>query len=213
MWWNLLQRGSQCWLHVGNCFFDLMFIAFVIIIKLNSLTQRTLPLCLTVNWNAFVQLIDNLSLPTCEKKRLLLFSSSAVSTLCDPQGLQHARLTCPSPAPRACSKSWPWVGDVIQPSRPLSSPSPPAFNLSQHQGLLKWVSSSHQVAKASASASILPINIQGWFPLRLTGLISLQSKRFSRVFSNTTVQKHQFFSTPPSLWSNSHIHTWLQEKL
>ena len=62
------------------------------------------------------------------------------------------------------------------------------------------------------SASVLPMNIQGWFPLELTGLISLQSKRLSRVFFNTTVQKHQFFSTQPSLWSNFHIHTWLLEK-
>ena len=63
-----------------------------------------------------------------------------------------------------------------------------------------------------ASASVLSMNIQGWFPLGLTGLISLLSKGLSRVFSNTTVQKHQFFSTQPSLWSNFHIHTWLLEK-
>ena len=82
-----------------------------------------------------------------------------------------------------------WIGDAIPPSHPLSSPSPPAFNLSQHQGLFKWVSSSHQVAKVlvSASASVLPKNIQDWFPLRWTGWISLQSK-VSRVFSNTTFQ-------------------------
>ena len=61
-------------------------------------------------------------------------------------------------------------------------------------------------------SSILPMNIQDWFPLGLTGLISLQSKGLSRVFSNTTVQKHQFFCAQPSLWSNSHIHTWLLEK-
>ena len=89
-----------------------------------------------------------------------------------------------------------WVSDAIQPSHSLSSPSLPTFNLSQHQGLLQWVSSSHQVAKVlgvSASASVLPMNIQDWFPLGWTGWISFQSKRFSRVFSNTTVQKHQFF--------------------
>ena len=63
---------------------------------------------------------------------------------------------------------------------------------------------------ASASALVLPMNIQDWFPLGLTGLISLQSKRFSRVFSNITVQKHQFFGAQPSLWSNFHIHTWLK---
>ena len=65
---------------------------------------------------------------------------------------------------------------------------------------------------ASASASVLPMNIQDWFPLELTGLISLLSMGLSRVFSNTTLQKHQFFSAEPSLWSNSHIHTWLLEK-
>ena len=108
-----------------------------------------------------------------------------------------------------------WVSDTIQPSCPLSSPSPPVFNLSLHQGLFQWVSSSHQVAKsieALASASVLLVNIQDWFPLGLTGLISLQSKGLSRVCSSTTVQKHQFFSIQLSLWSNSHIHTWPMEK-
>ena len=91
------------------------------------------------------------------------------------------------------------VGDVIQSSHPLSSPSPSAFNLSQHQGLFQWVSSSHQVARASASKSVLSMNIQDWLPLGLTGLISLQSKGLSRVFSNTTVQKRQFFDAQLSL--------------
>ena len=83
-----------------------------------------------------------------------------------------------------------WVGDASQPSHPLSPASPPAFNLSQHQGLFKWVSSSQQVAKilgVSASSSVLPMNTQNWFPLGWNGLI-LQSKRLSRVFFNTTVQ-------------------------
>ena len=104
-----------------------------------------------------------------------------------------------------------WVGDATQPSHPLLSPSLPAFNLSQHQGLLQWVSSSHQVASIGVSAltSVLPLNIQDWFPLGLIDLISLHSKGLSRVFSNTTVQKHQFFSIKLCSWSNSHIHTWL----
>ena len=104
-----------------------------------------------------------------------------------------------------------WVGDAIQTFCPLLSP-PPAFNLSQHQGLFQWVS---QSIGASASASLLPMssqNIQNLFPLGLTGLISLQSKGLARVFFNTTVQKHQFFTTQLPLWSNSHIHTWLLEK-
>ena len=89
-----------------------------------------------------------------------------------------------------------WVGDSIQPSHPLSSPSPPAFNISQHQGLFKWVSSSHQVARVlmSASTSVLPMNTQDWSPLGWTGWISSQSKGLPRVFSNTTVKKHQIFS-------------------
>ena len=88
-----------------------------------------------------------------------------------------------------------WVSDAIQLSHPLLSPSPPAFKLSQHQGLSQWVSSSHQVARVSASVSVLPMNIQDWFLLEWTGWISLQSKGLSRVFSNTTVQEHQFFVT------------------
>ena len=90
-----------------------------------------------------------------------------------------------------------WVGDAIQPSHPLSPSSPPAVNLSQHQGLFQWVSSSHQVAKIlelQPQHQSFPMNIQDWFPLGLTDLILL-FKGLSRVFSNITVQKHQFFST------------------
>ena len=92
------------------------------------------------------------------------------------------------------------VGDAIQPSHPLSFPFS-AFNLSQHQGLFhfQWDSSSHQVTKVSASASVLPMNVQDWSPLGWTGWISLQSKGLSRVFSNTTVQKNQFFGAQLSL--------------
>ena len=106
------------------------------------------------------------------------------------------------------------VGDGIQPSYPLLSPSPPALNLSRNPGLFQWVSSLHQMPKYwSFSFSISPsINIQDWSPLGWTGWISLQSKGLSRVFSNTTVQKYQFVSTQLSLQSNSHIHTWLLEK-
>ena len=91
-----------------------------------------------------------------------------------------------------------WVSDAIQPSHSLSSPSAPAFNLSQHQGLFQWVSYSHQVATSiGASAPVLPMNIQDWLPLGWTGWISWQSKGLSRVFS--TVQEHQFFSAQLSL--------------
>ena len=106
-----------------------------------------------------------------------------------------------------------WVSDAIQPSHPLSSPSPPAPNPSQHQSfplsqLFAWGGQSIGV---SVLASFLPKKSQGWSS-EWTGWISLQSKGLSRVFSNTTVQKHQFFTAQPSSQSNSHIHIWPQEK-
>ena len=106
------------------------------------------------------------------------------------------------------------VNDAIQPSHPLLSPTPPASNLSPSGSfqMSQFFTSGGQSIGVSASKSVLPMNIQDWFPLVLTGWISLQSKGLSRVFSNTTVQKHQFFSTQLSLWSNSHIHTWPLEK-
>ena len=88
-----------------------------------------------------------------------------------------------------------WVGDAIQPSHPLLPHSPPAFNLSQHQGLFQWASSLHQVNKLFSFIISPPMNIQGRFPLELTSLISLQSEWTSRVFSSITVWKHQFFGT------------------
>jgi len=108
-----------------------------------------------------------------------------------------------------------WVGDAIQSSHPLSSPSPPAFNLSQHKGfcpLSQLFASGGQRIGVSASASVFPTNTQYWFPLGQTGQISLLSKGLSRISSNTTVQKHRFFSAQLSLQSSSHIHTWLLEK-
>ena len=101
-----------------------------------------------------------------------------------------------------------WFSDATQTSHPLSSPSLPTFNPSQHQGLFKWVSSSHQGAKYwSFSFNISPSNEHPrLISFRMDWWISLQSKGFSRVFSNTTVQKHQFFDTQLSLESNSHIH-------
>ena len=147
------------------------------------------------------------------------FSSVAhmCPTLCNPMDCSTSGLPVHHQLLEFTQTHAHWVGDAIQPSYLLSSPSP-AFNLSQHQGLYHWVSSSHLVAKfhqsigVSASASVLPMNIQDWFPLGWTGLISFQSKGLSRVFSNTTVQKHQFFNAQLSLWSNSHVHIWLLEK-
>ena len=105
-----------------------------------------------------------------------------------------------------------WVSDAIQPSHPLLSSSPPDFNLSQHESFPMSRLFTSGGKKIGASASVLPKNNQDWFPFGLTGLISLQSKRLWRVFSNTTVRKHQLFHAQPPLWSNSHICTWLPEK-
>ena len=134
------------------------------------------------------------------ERHVLIFSSvefnhSVVSDFYNPMNCSTPGLPVHHQLPESTQTHVHWVGDAIQPSHPLSSPSSPALNLSQHQGLFKWVSSSHQVAKVgvSASASVLPMNIQGWFPLGWTGWISLQPKGLSRLFSSSTVQKHQFF--------------------
>ena len=144
------------------------------------------------------------------------FSSVTQScpTLCDPMDFSTPGLPVHHQLPEFTQTHVHWVSDAIQPSHPLSSPSP-TFNLSQHQGLLKWVSSLHQVAKElefQLQQSLLPMNTQDWSPLGWTGWISLQFKGLSRLFSNTTVKKHQFFSAQLSLLSNSHVHTWLLEK-
>ena len=130
-----------------------------------------------------------------------------------PHESQLARLPCPSSTPGVYSNNVHQVSDAIQPSHPLSFPSLPSPNRSQHQGLFQWVNSLHEVAKvlSFSLSSVLPMNTHDWFPLGWTGWISLQSKGLSRVF-NTTVQKHQFFGTQLSSQSNSHIHTWPQEK-
>ena len=148
---------------------------------------------------------------------LTLISSVAQSrlTVCDPMDCSRPGLPVHHQLPELAQTHVHRFSDAIQPSHPLSSPSPPAFNLSQLSGLFQWVYSLHQNIQSigdSASALVLPMNSQDWFPLGLTGLISLKSKGLSRVFPNTTVQKHQFFSTLLSLWSTSHIHTWLLEK-
>ena len=142
----------------------------------------------------------------------LLFSCTVLSTSLWSRGLQHASLF-------AISQSLLKLMSImsvmpIQPSCPLLSPSPPAFNLSQHPSfpMSQFFTSGGQSIGVSASASVLPMNIQDLFPLGSTGLISLQSRRLSGVFSNTTVRRHQFFSAPPSLWPNSHILTWLLGK-
>ena len=146
---------------------------------------------------------------------MILSSHSVMSYSLQPHGLQHTRPPRPSPTPRACSNSCPlcrWCHPTTSSSLiPLSFqlqsfPASGAFPMSQ------LFASDGQSIRALASASVLSMNIQDWFPLELTSLISLQSKGLSRVFSTTAVQKHQFFGAQLSSQSNSHIHTWPLEK-
>ena len=143
------------------------------------------------------------------------FSCSVMSDSLWPQESQHASPPCPSPTPGVHSNSCPssqWCHPAISSfvvrfsSCPQSLPASESFPMSQ---LFAWGGQSIGI---SASASFLPKNTQGWSPSECTGWISLQSKGLSRFFSNTTVQKHQFFSNQLSSQSNSHIHTWPQEK-
>ena len=141
--------------------------------------------------------------------------TQSFSTVCDPMNcstpgfpvlhylLELAQTQC-------LSSRWchPTISSSVAPfsSCPQSFPASGSFPISQ------LFSTGGQSTGASASASVLPKNIQDWFPLGLTGFISLQTERLSRVFSSTTIRKHQFFSAQPSLWSNSHICTWLLEE-
>ena len=143
------------------------------------------------------------------------FSRSVMSDSLRLHGLQHARLLCPSPTPRACSNSCPltpWCHPTISSSVVLFSSYLQSFPASRFFLKCQFFASDSQSTGVSASASVLPVTIQNWFPLGWTGWISLQSKGLPRVFSNTTLQKHQFFGAQLSSQSNSHIHTWLVEK-
>ena len=143
------------------------------------------------------------------------FSHSVMYDFLRPHELQHASPPCPSPTPRAypnsCPLSWwchPTISSSVVPfsSCPQSCPASGSFQMSQ---LFTWGGQSNGV---SASTSVLPMNTQDWSPLGWIGWISLQSKQLSRVFSNTIVQKHQFFGTQLSLQFNSQIHIWLLKK-
>ena len=136
--------------------------------------------------------------------------------LCNPMDCSTPGLPVHHQLPEFTQTHVHWVGDAIQPSHPLSAPSslslPQSFPASGFFQMSQFFTSGGQSIGVSASASVLPMNIQDWFPLGWTAWISLQSKGLSRVFSNTTVQKHQFFGAQLSSQSNSHIHTWPLEK-
>ena len=160
-------------------------------------------------------LIGFIKYSSTDKRSTVQFSCSVVSDSLQPHESQYARPLCPTPTPGVHSDSHPssqWYHPTISSSVvpfsfcPQSLPASQSFPMSQ---LLAWIGQSIGV---SALASFLPKKSQGWSPSEWTGWISFQSKGLSRVFSNTRVQKHQFFGTQPSLQSKSHIHTWPQEK-
>ena len=131
------------------------------------------------------------------------FSHSVMSDSSQPHGLQHARPPCPSPAPRACSNSCPmswWCYTTISSSVVPFTPCFQSFEASGSFPMSQFFAQGAQSNGVSASASVFPMNIQDWFPLGWTGWISLQSKGLARVFSKTTLQKHQFFSVHLSLY-------------
>ena len=149
------------------------------------------------------------------RNTILTFQFSSVQLLSClslwPHGLQHARLPCPSPTPGAYSNSCPlsqWCYSTISSSVVPFSFHLQSFPASGYFPMRQFFASGGQSTGVPTSTSVLPVNTQDWSPLGWTGWISLQSKGLSRVFSNTTVQKHQFFSAQLSLHSNSHIHTW-----
>ena len=145
------------------------------------------------------------------------FSCSVVSNSLWPHGLQHARFPCPSlfEFPWIYSNSHAfsqWCHPTISSSATPFSSCPQSFPASESIPMTRLFASHDESIKALASASVLPVNIQDWFPLGWTSWISLQPKGLSRVFANITIQKHQFFGAQLSLWSSSHIHIWLLEK-
>ena len=146
---------------------------------------------------------------------LLLFSCQVMSNSLWPPRLQYARLHCSPPSPWVCSSlcplSW-WCYLTISSSVTLFSFCLKSFPATGSFSMSHLFKEGGQNIEASASASVLPMNIQGWFPLGLISLISLRSKGLPRVTSSTTVQKHQFFGAQPSLWSYSHICTRLLER-
>ena len=145
----------------------------------------------------------------CER----LFSPVAQScpTLCDPMDCSTPGPPCPSSTPwiysNSCPSSW-WCHATISSSAIPFSSSLQSFPASGSSPMSQFFALGGQSIGTSASASVLPITIQDWFPLGLTGLISLQSKGLSRVFSSTTIWKYQFFGTQPSLWSLTSVHDY-----
>ena len=176
------NKGSNCWISSNSKSTELG----------NSLVVQWLRLCASTG-------VGPGSIPGWGTKnpQAMLFSHSVMSNSLRPHGLQHALLPCPSPSPRARLNSCPlrhWYYPIISPPAVPFSSCLQSFPASGSFLTCQLFASGGQNIGASASASVIPMNIQGWFPLGLTDLVSLQSKGLARIFSNTAVQKHQFLS-------------------
>ena len=210
-YWDIIwEMGSESFV---TCFLSFFFFFFAIVLNVPSInynwswvvyTTIAIETATQGTWQAWIYMHQTIAFLIPPHYPMLLFSSVQLLSrvrLWDPLDGSTPDLPVHHQLLESTQTHVHWVGDAIQPPHPLSSPSLPAFNLSQHQGLFKWVSSLHQVAKVLEFQlqPVLPMNIQDWSPLGWTGWISLQSKGLSRVFSNTTVQKHHFLSAQLSL--------------
>ena len=170
--------------------------------------HRGMKKCSLMIWPFYLSLLSLvIMIPSYKSLTIqsIQFSDSVMSNSLWPHGLQHARIPCPSPTPGTYSNSCPlrwWCHPTISSSVIPFSSCLPSFPASGSFPMSQFFAWAGQSIGASASASVFPMNIQGWFPLALTGLISLQSKRFSRVSSNTTVQKHPTLTSIHDYWKN-----------
>ena len=219
---GFLSSEASWWWEWCLLDFDMLKMWHVLCLGMTKIKPRKF-MCVLCPWgsNSLKQDLEHTFLLRIRKAEvscclLLVFCYCSISKSCPnslrPDGLHHARLPCPSLSPRICSNWCPlnqWCHPTISPSvtpiysSPQSFPATGSFPMS-------WLFPSGGQS-IGTSASVLPVNIQGWFPLGLTGLRSLLSKGLSSIFSSTTVWKHQFFGTQPSLWSSFHICTWLLE--
>ena len=196
------------------CSFNQLLLEYHTFANSNDSNASTLPNCSReLSWTEPVQVrVPELRLLSVQFSSV---QSLIVSNSLQPHGLQHARPPYPSPTPgvdsNSCPLSW-WCHPTISSSVVSFSSCFQSFPVSGSFPMSQCFPSGGQSIGVSASASVLPMNIQDWLPLRWTDWISLQSRGLSRVLSNTIVQKHQFFSTQLSLKFNSHVHTWLLEK-
>ena len=191
---HIIEKKQECWKNIFQDPMSLTIQSWDPVKKWKKTINRIIK-----NWKRWiVRFFLNFS--------SVQFSCSLISNSLRPHGLQHARLLL-----ELTQTHVHWVGDAIQPSHPRSSLSSclQSFPASGSFPMSQFFPSSGESIGASASAPVLPMNIQNWFPLGLTGVISVLSKGLSKVFSNTTVQNHQFFVVQPCLWSNSHsIHNY-----